>query len=113
MTDLALQGTVIHVHKRYNAFEDLFNSLHRTLPVRSILTIYSPGCVRRGYSCAPHFITKNFLREPHLWFETRARGCLLNIDLHDPLPILTASTAPHHPTTTTEDLIGKIPVEFP
>ncbi|KAF9786469.1 Phox-like protein [Thelephora terrestris] len=26
------EETVIHVHKRYNAFEELFNSLHRTLP---------------------------------------------------------------------------------
>lgn len=39
MADLSLQGTVIHAHRRYNAFEELFVALHRALPVRSIPTI--------------------------------------------------------------------------
>jgi len=30
------EGTVIHAHKRYNAFEELFIALHRTLPHRII-----------------------------------------------------------------------------
>lgn len=44
MADLPRQGTVIHAHKRYNAFEELFITLHRTLPVRSISAIFLRGC---------------------------------------------------------------------
>ena len=45
MTALSLQGTIIHAHKRYNAFEELSTAVHRTLPVRSILIFLLPGRV--------------------------------------------------------------------
>jgi hypothetical protein len=46
MADISRQGTVIHAHKRYNAFEELFVALHRALPVRSTPAIYLFWCAK-------------------------------------------------------------------
>lgn len=51
---------MIHAHKRYNAFEELFIALHRALPVRSISTIHSP----RSYSWCSFAIMANAFVEP-------------------------------------------------
>ena len=36
---MLLKGTIIHVHKRYSAFQQLYVAIRRTLPVRKCFLV--------------------------------------------------------------------------
>ena len=72
---------MIHAHKRYNGFEELFIALHRTLPVRSISTVRSvhPGERNKPLLAPPFAIMANaFVKPvPSLRAETCTESCVL------------------------------------
>lgn len=105
---------MIHAHKRYNAFEELFVALHRTLPVGLILIIYSPGCAGELFLVLSLLLWEMPLRNPvpPVRAETCPGICVL-ITAISFLPAALAPTTPHHPSTSTKSLTGEIPIDVP